>query len=318
MPKMNKKDISVTVVVFFLAALFLFLVFLRAERGEVSEEVIRPMKEDIKLTIVTTGIIQPQNRLEIKPSIGGRIEEVLVKEGDEVFSGQVLARMSSTERAALIDAARLETVGRLDYWNEVYRKSPLIAPINGSVIARYVEPGQTVSAADTILVLSDRLVVSAQFDETDIGRVELGQEALVNLDAYPDIKLQGTVDHIAYESEIVNNVTIYNVDVLIEDMPDMLRSGMSVTVELVERYSPEALTVPSSVLERREGKIFLTVKDRRGLPLEKEVAVGIDNNNRAEILSGVNAEEEIFIRHTGSAGARRTAGRNPFLPSRRR
>lgn len=61
---------------------------------------------NLEVTILATGTVQPENRLEIKPPVPGRIEEVLVKEGQVVKRGDVLAWMSSTERAALLDAAR--------------------------------------------------------------------------------------------------------------------------------------------------------------------------------------------------------------------
>ena len=67
-------------------------------------EVVRKVKAargDLRVTISSTGEVKPQNRVEIKPPVTGRVEEVLVKEGQTVTQGEVLAWMSSTERAAL-------------------------------------------------------------------------------------------------------------------------------------------------------------------------------------------------------------------------
>ena len=141
----------------------------RSIRG--NNKVINPVVGDVEMTVVTTGVIEPQNRLEIKPSISGRIESILVKEGDQVKSGDVLSWMSSTERAALLDAARSQGEEAVKYWEEAYKKTPIISPIDGEVIVRSIEPGQTISTSDAMLVLSDRLVVSAQFDETDIDSI---------------------------------------------------------------------------------------------------------------------------------------------------
>jgi len=199
---------------------------------------------DIKNTVSTTGMIEPQNRLEIKSSISGRIEEILVKEGDKVKKGDVLINMSSTERAALVDAARAQGEATLDYWQDVYKESPIISPIDGEVIVRSVEPGQTITTSDTVLVLSDRLIVNAQFDETDIRKVKLGQEALITLDAYPDVQIEGVVDHIAYESKVVNNVTTYDVDIVPSIVPNFFRSGMSTNVEVIEQEHKDAVLIP--------------------------------------------------------------------------
>jgi membrane fusion protein, macrolide-specific efflux system len=312
----NKK--VVIIVVALLCSAFLYLWFYSGRPDTKNTKYIKPAKEDIILAVVSTGLIQPQNRLEIKPSIGGRIEDILVREGDKVKVGQVLARMSSTERAALIDAARLESEEVLAYWQDVYKKSPIISPIDGEVIARNVEPGQTVTVSDAILVLSDRLVVKAQFDETDIGRVRIGQDAVIVLDAYPDIRLTGIVDHIAYESEIINNVTIYNVDILIEEMPRILRSGMSVTVELIEKRSEAVMTLPLSAVYTDNKRNFVMVRDKSGKAVEKDIVLGILSDNKAEILSGLNSDDSVIFQDTSVLPARKSLGANPFMPGARK
>ena len=186
----------------FLFVALIIVVFLlklrKNESGVITYSEIHPFYGDICVLVSTTGVVEPQNRVEIKSPIAGRIEEILVEEGDKVKKGDVLCLMSSTERAALLDAAHLKGEEELKYWKEVYKPTPLIAPVDGEVIVRAVEPGQTVTVNDAILVLSDRLIVKAQVDETDIGKVKLGQKAVIALDAYPDIKVEGKVDHISY------------------------------------------------------------------------------------------------------------------------
>ncbi|MEK7716716.1 MAG: biotin/lipoyl-binding protein, partial [Pseudomonadota bacterium] len=121
---------------------------------------------DLEVTILSTGVVQPRNRLEIKPPVAGRADEVLVAEGQVVKKGQILAWMSSTERAALIDAARAKGPDEVKRWQDIYRATPVLAPINGTVILRNIEPGQTFTGNDAVLVMSDLLTVKAQVDET--------------------------------------------------------------------------------------------------------------------------------------------------------
>src|SRR3990167_8328140 len=71
-------------------------------------DTVRVRRGDIETVVLTTGGVEPQNRVEVKPPIGGRIEDILVREGASVRRGQIVAWMSSTERAALLDAARLK------------------------------------------------------------------------------------------------------------------------------------------------------------------------------------------------------------------
>ena len=317
---MMKNKIRVIIVLAAISAVLVFSVHaLNKQYNKAGKNIfINPVIEDVTLTVVTTGVVEPQNRLEIKPSISGRIDEILVKEGDKVKIGEILAWMSSTERAALIDAARSQGDEILKYWEDVYKKTPIISPIDGEVIVRSVEPGQTVTASDPILVLSDRLIINAQFDETDIARVEIGQGAIITLDAYPDIKLEGIVVHIAYESEIINNVTIYDVDILPNDIPKILRSGMSVTIEVIEDIRHAVATIPSSAIHYDEKRQFVLVQESRGKIVERDVEIGLSNDKTAEVISGLSPEDSIVVNDTSYLPKRKNTGTNPFMPSSRK
>ena len=314
----NKSKIVIIIII--LAAGFFAYTHLSANRQETtgSIELIQPVIGDVMVTIATTGVVEPQNRLEIKPSIGGRIDEVLVDEGDFVKKGQALAWMSSTERAALIDAARSQGDEVLAYWQEAYKKSPIISPIDGEIIVRSVEPGQTVTTADAILVLSNRLMINAQFDETDIGKVKDGQKALITLDAYPDVKLEGIVDHIAYESEIVSNVTIYAVDILPKEIPEILRSGMSVSVEVVEKMIKDVITISSDAVNYDKGDTFVLVQNESGKNLRRDVVVGLNNGESIEIVSGLSLEDKVITGSDALLPKKKSMGNNPFMPSRKK
>ncbi len=272
----------------------------KARRGSSTGEVTReisPALGSIRNFISTTGVVEPQNRLEIKPPISGRIEEILVKEGEKVKAGQILAWMSSAERAALLDTARSQGKETLDYWQQAYKPTPLIAPIDAEVIVRAVEPGQTVTSSDAVIVLSDRLIVKAQVDETDIGKVELNQEAIVSLDAYPQVKVKATVDHISYESTIVNNVTIYKVDILPERVPEVFRSGMSATVDIIEEDKEGILLIPlEAVSQDKEGGFVLLSPGRGKKPVEQRVTLGISDEDNVEVISGLGPEDKVIIK----------------------
>ena len=93
-----------------------------------------PAKVELKTlrrTIESTGEIRPENRLEVKSPISGRLEELLVHEGDLVEKGQVVAWISSTERATLLDTARAKGEDEVKYWEDIYKAAPLVAPLSG-------------------------------------------------------------------------------------------------------------------------------------------------------------------------------------------
>jgi macrolide-specific efflux system membrane fusion protein len=292
------------------------IAFKQKQSPNVETKLISPVYGTIQTVISTTGTVEPQNRLEIKPPINGRIEKVLVYEGDRVRIGQTLALMSSTERAALLDAARTEDKEQLAYWEKVYKPTPLIAPINGEVIVRAVEPGQTVTSSDAVLVLSDRLIVQAQVDETDIGKVQLGQKAVISLDAYPDTKVKATVDHIAYESTIVNNVTIYEVDILPTKIPAAFRSGMSANVDIIEQSKENVLIIPLVAVKRDEKGSFVDVIPANGeKPVKQRVQLGISDDNNVEVLSGLDTHDNVVIESQQyRLPTENSSGSNPFMP----
>ena len=228
-----------------------------------------------------------------------------------------MAYMSSTERAALVDAASSKGDNTRQYWEEVYKQTPVISPIDGEVIVRPVEPGQTITTSDVILVLSDRLIVNAQFDETDIGRVRLNQNALIALDAYPDEKIEGTVDHIAYESKLINNVNIYDVDILPKRIPEFFRSGMSANVEVIEKEKKDILLIPVDAIIKEQGKTYVAVKTNRKNNAEnREVKTGISDEKNIEIILGITITDVIITQNQIYSLQKKQIGTNPFTPFR--
>ena len=318
--KIRKKSVYFILFIFIAVAVALFI---NTRLNKPSEKVlvreISPVYGSIETLISTTGTVKPQNRLEIKPSIAGRIEQVLVTEGQKVKAGEILALMSSTERAALLDAAYLKGE-EVEYWKEVYKATPLIAAIDAEVIVRSVEPGQTVTTSDAVVVLSDRLIVKAQFDETDIAKVKLGQTAFVSLDAYPKVKVKAKVDHISYESQLVNNVTIYEVDVLPETTPEIFRSGMSANVEVIEKSKENALLLPLEAIQRdQEGSFVFLSKGNGKPPVKQRISLGISDETNIEVTSGIGPQDKIIIQMDEyRLPEEMSSGGNPFMPFGRR
>lgn len=314
---MNKRNLIILLCVI-LAAAGVWFFFGRAKKTEAPIKEVKPFYGRIESAITATGTVQPQNRLEVKPPIGGRIDKILVEEGQNVKVGDILALMSSTDRAALMDAARLQGEDAIKKWDDVYKQTPLLAPIDGEVIVKSVDPGQIVSAADPIVVLSDRLIVQAQVDETDIGKVKLGQDAVITLDAYPDIVTKGKVDHVYYESTIVSNVTIYKVDILPDKVPDVYRSGMSANVKIIRESKDNALLLPLDAVKQKNGKSMVFVREEPGQkPVRREVKTGLSDETNIEITDGLTVDDTVVQQTVKfSLPKSQSGGTNPFMPSR--
>ena len=316
---MNKQTKFYLAMPLVLAVVVFIVVKARWKTGdeELSTE-ITPRIGSIRQVVSTTGTVLPKNRLSIKPPVNGRIESILVKEGEEVKAGQILAWMSSTERAALLDAARGQGGDKIGYWQEVYKPIALFAPINGEVIVATTQPGQTVTTADAVVVLSDRLIVRAQVDETDIGKIKLKQDAVVSLDAYPDTKIKAVVEHIYYESKTLNNVTIYEVDLLTEAAPDFFRSGMNTSIDFIVDDRSGILLLPLEAVLKDKGESFVLVAGKNGGQAERRmVRLGIADDKNTEIISGLAPGEKVVVKSKKYALPKTRAGANPFMPQRR-
>lgn len=286
--------------------------------GEIVRE-ISPAKGSIQNVISTTGTVLPKNRLEVKPPVNGRVESILVKEGDKVKTGQTLAWMSSTERAALLDAARGESEDKLKYWQEVYKPIALMAPIDAEVIVATTQPGQTVTANDAVIVLSDHLIVRAQVDETDIGKIKVSQNAMVSLDAYPDTKIKAAVEHIYYESKTVNNVTIYEVDLLPQEIPAFFRSGMNASITFIENSKENALLLPLEAVTKERDENYVWLKqDNSREPVKRLVKTGIADDKNLEIISGIDERDTVIVKTKKYILPQSSVGSNPFMPPGRR
>lgn len=128
------------------------------------------------------------------------------------------------------------------------------SPIDGVVIGRDIDRGQTVAAsleAPTLFTIAQDLremVVHAKIDEADIGRIRLGQRAVFTVDAYPRRSFSGTVTQIRKAPEGVKNVVVYTVLIATENPDLALLPGMTAVVQIVIEEASDVLKVPNAAL----------------------------------------------------------------------
>lgn len=313
---MRNIKLMIVLIILLILGIIAFVMVKMKGTGASSEIIreIRPSIGTIQTVVSTTGTVLPKNRLQVKPPVNGRIDSIEVQEGDKVKTGQILAWMSSTERAALLDAARGQGEASLKYWKEVYKGIPLLSPIDGEVIVETTQPGQTVATSDAVVVLSDHLIIRAEVDETDIGKVKLGQAAVIMLDAYPDKKIKASVEHIYYESQTVNNVTIYNVDLLPKEVPPFFRSGMNATVNFIIENKENILIIPQEAVHKTKEGIFVLVKGSANQPTLVPVSLGISDDKNVEVLSGVTQNDTLIITTKKYVLPSASSTTNPFAP----
>lgn len=305
---MKKLFIGIIFVIIILAG-FLYLRNRNAHNsGQPSYEMVKVERGNMEIKVLSTGIIQPYTRVEVSSSLSGRIDRVEVEEGDIVKEGDILAWISSEDRIALLDAARsgLESAQKendpeaikeaemaYEIADKAYKPVPLTNSISGEVINRSCEPGQNVSTQSILFVISDRLVAKVEVDEADIGKIKVGQETWIVLDAFPDERLKGKVTKISREGRLVSDVVVYDVMVDPLKVPHHWASGMTANVEFVVAKKDSVLVIPKSAVKEREGKSFVMVLEEK--PTPRKIETGITDGRMIEVTEGLMEGDTIIL-----------------------
>jgi macrolide-specific efflux system membrane fusion protein len=272
---------------------------------KVGYEYLKVDRGPLRATLRESAVIQPEHRLTVTPPIPGRIDSINVANGVAVKQGQVLAWISSTDRAALMDAARAAGGKEISFWQDVYKPAPLIAPLDGHIISTAVVPGQVVVAAQTVFTMSDHLIVQASVDETDLDHVWLGQTTEITFDSFPDAHLTGKVHEIAYDSTTVNNVTTYTVNIFLDSTPNYVRSGLSANVFLLISDRKNVLRIPTDAITP-EGDV-LVAQGPDQPPVSQKIIVGASDGIWTEVTSGL-VEGDWIARRTFAIKAAEKSG----------
>ena len=133
----------------------------------------------------------------------------------------------------------------------------IVSPIDGVVISRDVDVGQTVAAslqAPTLFTIANDLAemqIETSIDEADIGRIKEGQQAVFTVDAFPDQTFRGTVSQVRLSPEIVQNVVTYDVIIQAANPDLLLKPGMTANVTVLIDQREDILRVPTAALRFR-------------------------------------------------------------------
>ncbi len=171
----------------------------------------------------------------------------------------------------------------------------IVAPFDGVVASVSANVGEQVgTTALIVLVDLNNLRIEANIDETDIARVQVGQDVSVTLDSLPDLRLRGKVTAIAPNATMQSGVVTYLVHVTLSQTNPRLRAGMTATANIVVEQRQSALYIPNRAVKTSRG--IRTVQVIQGGQLvEKQVRTGLANDQYTEILEGLSDGEEVAI-----------------------
>ena len=336
---------------------------------------------DIQVAVTEVGTVEPVTKVDVKSALSGKLTDLMVREGDHVAKGQVLARVepdvnqaqtlsavkSSLNMAELnqkdadrnyevnrrlheegllsneqlkdfrlrldtaledLDAARtkmrivVESGIPLDKPISTTQRVNVLSPMDGYVIQKNVEVGQTVMSGVTsfnegtiLYTVADvgDMLIKASINEVDIGRVRLKAPVTITVDAFPYRKFDGTVSHIAPAAHLKDKIKVFDTEItLARQIPDF-RPGMTANIEVRGERVDKTLSVPVEAIFKKDGReVVYVLKSAFDEPKagekkprktktdkydvsdvwrrffeEKEVKVGLVSLERAQILSGL-------------------------------
>lgn len=184
----------------------------------------------------------------------------------------------------------------------------IYSPVNGIVVSRNVDVGQTVVASfqtPTLFVLAQDLTkmqVNANVSESDIGGVIEGKPANFRVDAYPKQFFEGTVSQVRNAPISIQNVVTYDVVITVDNRDLKLKPGMTANVTIVTDKSENPLRVPNGAVRFRMPDVAFDKKatrvwvlGREGKPFQVDVSVGIADSLYTEITEGALKEGDRVI-----------------------
>jgi len=232
------------------------------------------------------------------------------------------AETNHQSAAAQLSASKAQ-VGQakaaLDFADTNLRYAKIVSPVDGTVISRNVDVGQTVAASfqtPTLFNIAQDLTkmqIDTNVDEADIGKIKVDQPVEFTVDAYADITFKGKVSEVRSAPTTVQNVVTYDVVVKV-DNPDLkLKPGMTANVSIILADKKGILRIPNAALRFRpaekgteRGKGALAQKGpgvwvlENKRPKRTDIATGISDGNYTEIISGDLKEGiDVIVEATG-------------------
>lgn len=291
---------------------------------------------DLKKTVSTSGYLQPADEKALTFSLNGEIEEILVGEGKRVTEGEVLVRLEKSQQELNYLRAKntyelIRTSGSESEINEqeldfqIAKKSledtVLKAPFSGLITNVSVKPDDYINSGSEVAYIIDdsSYEIEVAVSEIDSLEIEVGQEVIIILDAFPGREFSGRVREIHNYTQNVNGVVTLPVTVNLDKADRQFRPGFSTLVEIIIGKAEGKLLVPiSAILDRKGQQTVVKVVDNE--PVFTPVKVGFSDGVYTAIEEGLAEGEEIVINvyEFAKAGSKnnstqRTSGMGGFM-----
>ncbi len=190
---------------------------------------------------------------------------------------------------------------------ENLRNATIISPIDGVVLSRDSEVGTAVSSilvvgssATLIMTLGDlnQVYVKGKADESDVGRIGLGQPARITVESFKDQKFEGRVTKISPMGTEKDNVTTFEVRVSISNDKHLLKAQMTANAEIILEEKKKVLAIPEgAVVYNKDKSTSVEIPDATGEKGVRKIAIttGISNGAKTEILKGLSEGQQVVL-----------------------
>jgi HlyD family secretion protein len=210
----------------------------------------------------------------------------------------------------------------------------ILSPVNGTVISRNIDVGQTVAASfqtPTLFTIAQDLTkmqIDTSVDEADIGKVKASQKAAFTVDAYPESPFNGKVSVVRNAPITVSNVVTYNAVIIVDNTGLNLKPGMTANVSIETESKQSVLRVPNAAL-RFKPAIATVNTDQKGArgpkgpgvwilennkPKNVKITTGISDGNYTEVISSELIEGQQIITDSSNSTKKNDAASSAGVP----
>jgi macrolide-specific efflux system membrane fusion protein len=286
--------------------------------------------QDVRVVVSGSGQIEANSQVDLKSVRAGDGVDILsvpVKNDQEVKKGQIIAVLDSSDVARTVAQARLSlasaeiklkqtedtydtktdddrrtrqlqeiTVSQsrisLEDAEETLSDYTIRAPFDGIVTGLSVEGGDSLSNETVIAsVITKEMKAVISLNEVDAAKVKVGDKAALTFNALPNLQVSGTISKLDTIGTTSSGVVSYGAEITLDDQPETLKPGMSMTAEITVAEKKNALVVPSSALTSQDGKTFVTLSSGE----KKAVETGMTDNTVTEIVSGLSEKDTVQV-----------------------
>lgn len=253
-----------------------------------------PAVEDTKLEM--------KSPRKVNLAVGGILKCLYVSSGDYVEKGELLAELESPDLQARIENQEIKVEQKKLELSEKLKQldnTAVYAPISGTVLKINVTEGDNVSPNTQIAIIADlnNLEVVVPIDELDIGKVKIGQPAVVTAEAIPNTKFTAEVVKIALEGTSRGGVATFDVTLRIKDT-GQLRPGMTVNAEIITAIKNDVLLLPVEAIQKRGDRNFVILEgeqqEDQSKPNIVPIKIGLVSEDYVEVVEGLKEGDTVI------------------------